>query len=272
MIAVTGATGNVGKPLVQALVRAGLPVTAVSRTLGDAPAGVRAYRADLTEPHTLEAAFDGADAVFLLTAPQFMGTGDLDAVMQIVRGADIRRLVLLSSQGVGTQRHSRKFEDAVTQSGVDWTILRPGNFDSNTLAWAQSIRTARTVAAPFANVPLPAIDPADIGEVAAVVLREPGHTGNVYTLTGPEPISPREQTTAIADALQTPIRFVDLSREQARQEMLRYMAEPVVEATLAVLGAPSAAEQEVSPDVERLLGRPPRTYTQWVESNIEAFS
>jgi len=60
--------------------------------------------------------------------------------------------------------------------------------------------------------------------------------------------------------------------EQARQEMLRYMPEPVVDATLAVLGAPSAAEREVSPDVERLLGRPPRTYTQWVESNIEAFS
>jgi uncharacterized protein YbjT (DUF2867 family) len=173
---------------------------------------------------------------------------------------------------VATQRHPPQFEDAVTQSGAEWTILRPGNFDSNTLQWAQSIRTARTVAAPFGQVPLPAIDPADIADVAAVVLREPGHTGEVYTLTGPEPISPRQQAAAIEHALRTPIRFVELSREQARLEMLRYMAEPVAEATLAVLGAPFAAEQQVSPDVQRLLGRPPRTYAQWVESNIEAFS
>jgi uncharacterized protein YbjT (DUF2867 family) len=272
VIVVTGATGNVGKPLVQALSRAGLQVTAVSRTMNEAPPGVRTYRADVAEPHSLKAALHGADAIFLLTPTQFMETGDLGAVMEVVRDAGVRRIVLLSSQGVATQRHPPQFEDAVTQSGAEWTVLRPGNFDSNTLQWAQSIRTARTVAAPFGQVPLPAIDPADIADVAAVVLREPGHTGEVYTLTGPEPISPRRQAAALEHALRTPIRFVELSREQARLEMLRYMPEPAAEATLAVLGAPSAAEQQVSPDVQRLLGRPPRTYAQWVESNIEAFS
>jgi uncharacterized protein YbjT (DUF2867 family) len=272
MIVVTGATGNVGKPLVQALAGAGLPVTAVSRRMNEAPPGVRTYQADLAEPHSLEAALDGADAVFLLTSAQFMESGDLGAVTEVVRGAGVGRIVLLSSQGVGTQRHPPQFEDAVTQSGGEWTVLRPGNFDSNTLQWAQSIRTTRTVAAPFGKVALPAIDPTDIAEVAAAVLREAGHAGKVYTLTGPEPISPREQAAAIEHALRTPLRFVEQSRGQARQEMLRFMPEPVVEATLAVLGAPSAAEQQVSPDVQRLLGRPPRTYAQWVASNVTAFA
>jgi uncharacterized protein YbjT (DUF2867 family) len=150
-------------------------------------------------------------------------------------------------------------------------MLRPGNFNSNTLQWADSVRTQRMVAAPFGDVALPAIDPADIAEVAAVALREPGHEGNIYTLTGPEPISPRQQAAAIGDALGEPVRIVEQSRAQARNQMLGYMPEPVVEATLGALGAPSAAEQSVSPDAGRLLGRPPRTFAEWAARNIAAF-
>jgi uncharacterized protein YbjT (DUF2867 family) len=173
---------------------------------------------------------------------------------------------------VGTQRHPSRLEDAVKQSGLAWTMLRPGNFDSNAFQWADSIRTRRVVAAPFGDVALPAIDPADIAEVAAVALREPGHEDNIYTLTGPAPISPRQQAAAIGDALGEPVQFVEQSRAQARNQMLGYMPEPVVEATLGALGAPSPAEQRVSPDVERLLGRPPRTFAEWAARNIAAFT
>jgi uncharacterized protein YbjT (DUF2867 family) len=62
-------------------------------------------------------------------------------------------------------------------------------------------------------VALPAIDPADIAEVAAVAMREPGHGGAAYTLTGPMAISPRQQAAAIADALGEPVQFVERSRE-----------------------------------------------------------
>jgi uncharacterized protein YbjT (DUF2867 family) len=271
MIVVTGATGNVGRPLVQALVGAGEPVTAVSRRVTEVPPGVRTHQADLTEPESLKPALDGAEALFLLTSADVMANGDLSDVMNVARASGVRRVVLLSSQGVGTKRHPSDLEDAVTRSGLEWTMLRPGNFNSNTFQWAELVRTRRVVTAPFGDVPLPAIDPADIAEVAAAALREPGHGGAFYTLTGPEPISPRQQAAAIADALGEPVRFVEQSRADARNQMLAYMPEPVVQATLGVLGTPSADEQRVSPDVERVLGRPPGTFADWAARNIAAF-
>jgi len=271
MIVVTGATGNVGRPLVQALVEAGEEVTAVSRRVTDVPAGVRYVQADLTEPESLKPALDGAAALFVLTSADFMANGNLGDVVNVVRASGVRRVVLLSSQGVGTQRHPSVLEDAVKQSGLEWTMLRPGNFDSNALQWADSVRTQRLVAAPFGDVALPAIDPADIAAVAALALRESGHAGNTYTLTGPAPISPRQQAAAIGEALDEPVQFVELTRAEARTHMLAYMPEPVVESTLEILGNPKPAEQQVSLDVERILGRPPRTFATWATHSAPAF-
>lgn len=271
MIVVTGATGNVGKPLVQALADAGDQVRAVSRKPTELPPGVHHHQADMTEPASLVPALRGAEALFLLTSADFLAHGNLGDIVDIAREAGVRRVVLLSSQGVGTQRHPAYLEDAVTGSGLEWTILRPGNFDSNALQWAGSVRTSRLVEAPFGDVALPAVDPADIADVAAVALREPGHGGAVYTLTGPTPISPREQAAAIGDALGEPVRFVEQSAAQARSQMLNYMPERVVEATLAILGAPSADEQRISPDVERLLGRPGRPFAEWAARTVAAF-
>ncbi|WP_133850138.1 NAD(P)H-binding protein [Labedaea rhizosphaerae] len=268
MIVVTGASGNVGQPLVQALVEAGEEVTAVARKPVELP-GARFRQADLTEPDTLVPVLDGADALFLLTPPDFLAHGDLPAVLAVA--SRVERVVFLSSQGVATGRHPSHLEAAVKSSGLAWTILRPGNFASNALQWAATVRAERVVAAPFGDVALPAVDPRDIAEVAAVALCQDGHVGNHYTLTGPEPISPRQQAATIGDALGEPVRFVELSRTQARERMLTVMPEPVADVTLDILGAPTAVEQQVSPDVERVLGRPPRPFAEWMAGNTAAF-
>jgi uncharacterized protein YbjT (DUF2867 family) len=274
MIVVTGATGNVGRPLVRALVAAGEQVTAVSRQISaqDVPAGVRHRQADLVRPESLAPALDNAEALFLLTSVDFMAAGSsVRDVLDVARAGGIRRVVLLSSQGVATGRHPSVLEDPLTQSDVEWTLLRPGGFDSNALQWAEMVRSQRTVAAPFGDVALPTIDPVDIAEVAAVALREPGHAGVAYVLTGPEPISPRQQAAAIAEALGEPVRFVEQSRAETRAQMLQFMPEAVVEATLDVLGKPKPGEQRVSPDVEWVLGRRPRNFAEWAARNIAAF-
>ncbi|WP_031484244.1 NAD(P)H-binding protein [Streptomyces bicolor] len=274
MIVVTGATGNVGRPLVRALVDADEQVTAVSRRISarDVSVGTRHHQADLTEPERLAPALDGAKALFLLTSGEFVASGgDLAPVLDAVRESGVRRVVLLSSQGVGTGDHPPVLEDAVRASGLQWTMLRPGGFHSNTVQWADMIRARREVAAPFGDVGLPTVDPADIAEVAAHALREPGHDGEVYELTGPAPVSPRQQTAAIEGALGEPVRFVELTRAEARERMLGFMPEPVVESTLDMLGAPSAALRRVSPDVERLLGRPARSFAEWAGRSVGAF-
>ncbi|MGW4745782.1 SDR family oxidoreductase [Streptomyces sp. NPDC004290] len=277
MIVVTGATGNVGRTLVELLAAAGEDVTAVSRRPAEGlPAGVAHRRGDLADVDGLTSVFDGAEAVHLLVA----GLGEELRPREIVAAAvtcGVRRIVLQSSQVVGTRTGSasheilRSFETAVRESGVAWTVLRPGGFASNAFLWADPVRSARTVAAPFADVALPVVDPADIAEVAAAALRDPAHAGRTYVLTGPVAVSPRDQVGALADALGAAVEFVPQSAGEARARLVRFLPEAAVDGMLSVLGAPSEEERRVSPDVERVLGRSPRPFSAWAERNVSAF-
>ena len=278
MIVVTGATGNIGRPLTRALAEAGQEVTAVSRHTATVPDGVRHVVADLTQPASLTPALTGAKALFLLLS------GDLHAPdsnpADIIRAADtsgVRRIVLLSTQGVSTRPFGatriamRTLEDVLRNSTLEWTILRPGGFASNALWWSESVRTQRVVAAPFGDVGVPIIDPTDIAEVAAAGLLTDQHTAKTYELTGPEVITPRAQAEAIATALGTPIHFHNLTRAEAKTAMSQAMPPELAEDTLTILGAPTPEELRISPDVERVLGRAPRTFAEWAERNVAAF-
>ncbi|MER5926558.1 SDR family oxidoreductase [Streptomyces mirabilis] len=278
MIVVTGATGNVGRPLTQALAEAGEQVTAVSRHAAAVPDGVRHVPADLAEPQGLTPALDGAKALFLLLS------GDLHApearpidIIELAAASGVRRVVLLSSQGVATRPLGpsriamRAVEDALRESGLDWAVLRPGGFASNALAWAESVRTQGIVAAPFGDVGVPIVDPADIAEVAAACLLDDRHTGGVFELTGPEVITPRQQTEAVAAALGSPVRFHELTREEAKAAMTQFVPPELADDTLDIIAAPNPAELRISSDVEGVLGRAPSPFSDWVARSIAAF-
>jgi uncharacterized protein YbjT (DUF2867 family) len=278
MIVVTGATGNVGRPLTQALAEAGRQVTAVSRHAAAVPDGVRHRVADLAEPAGLEPALTGAMALFLLLSGDLHAAGaDPAGIIAEAAAAGVRRVVLLSSLGVATRPFGatriamRALEDLLRESGLDWVILRPGGFASNALWWAESVRTSQVVVAPFGDTGVPIIDPADIAGVAAACLLDDRHTGEVYELTGPEVITPRQQTEAIAAALGSPVRFHELTREEAKAGMTRSMPAELADDTLDILSSPNPAELRVSPDVHRVLGRAPRPFTDWAARKVNAF-
>ncbi|WP_203181653.1 SDR family oxidoreductase [Streptomyces pratensis] len=278
MIVVTGATGNIGRPLTQTLAEAGQQVIAVSRHKAAVPDGVRHVAADLTEPGSLKPALAGAKALFLLLSGDLHSTGasPADIIGEAVAGG-VRRVVLLSTLGVATRPFGptriamRALEDTLRESGLKWTILRPGGFDSNALWWAESVRTQRVVAAPFGDIGVPIIDPADIAAVAAACLLEDRHTGGVYELTGPEVITPRRQAEAIAAALGSPVRFHELTRAEAKAAMTRSMPAELADDTLDILGSPRPSELRVSPDVQQVLGRAPRPFADWAARNVAAF-
>lgn len=278
MIVVTGATGNVGRPLTRALAEAGQQVTAVSRHAAAVPDGVRHVVADMARPQELAPALDGAKALFLLLSGDMhaVGTHPADIIAQAAAGG-VRRVVLLSSLGVATRPFGatriamKAVEDALRHSGLEWTVLRPGGFASNALWWAESVRTRRVVAAPFGDVGVPIIDPADIAEVAAACLLDGRHAGGVYELTGPEVITPRGQAEAIAAALGSPVRFHHLTREEARAAMAQGMPVELADDTLDILGSPNPAELRVSPDTQQVLGRAPRPFADWAARNVGSF-
>ncbi|MFI6394815.1 NAD(P)H-binding protein [Nonomuraea sp. NPDC050547] len=279
MFVVTGATGNVGRALVRTLRESGAEVTAVARriTAADAPQGVRTVAADLTDPATLGPALRGARAAFLLAPPVLAPEADA-AVMAAVKAAGVDRIVVLTSQSAATRPESpghglrmRHFEDQAMALGLGWTVIRPGGFASNAYAWAETVRARREVFAPFADVPLPVVHPDDIAEVGAAALRDAAHDGRTYVLTGPELITPRQMAAALGDALGEELAFTELTRAEARARMLAFMPEAVADGTLDILGEPTAEEQKVSPDVERVLGRAPRSFATWARQNAAAF-
>ncbi|MFD6453854.1 SDR family oxidoreductase [Nocardia sp. NPDC060220] len=281
MIVVTGATGNIGSTLVGLLVDARAQVRAVSRGTRpvDLPTGVEHTVADLGDLDSLSPALQGADALFLLITGEQLMTGPEPALLlKTAADAGIRRVVFVSSQGAVTRPQSDgyartiAFEQALAESGLEWTALRPGAFFSNTFAWIEPVRTQRVIPAPFGDIGLPAVDPADIAAVAAVALREDGHHGRAYTLTGPAVITPRDQAAAVAEAIDAPITFLELTVDEAKQNMLRFMPEPVADHTLTILGMPTAEELQVSPDIEEVLGRPATTYAQWVRRHRATYA
>ncbi|MGW6195846.1 SDR family oxidoreductase [Kribbella sp. NPDC055110] len=278
MIVVTGATGNIGRPLVRNLLAAGETVTAVSRgTSAPLPpaAGLAAVRADLADPDSLVPAFEGADSLFVLVHGAGAGL-DPEAIAGVAKTSGVRHIVLLSSVAAGTRPDLdaydgfRALEAAVTGSGLQWTILRPGGFHTNALAWTQSVRELRTVFAPYADIALPTADPADLAGAATAALLDGRHAGKTYELAGPVS-TPRERAASLGAALGEPIAFVEVSPEEARQQMVQWMPADVADATLAVFGSPTPAETAVGPDLTDLLQRPAVDFTAWARTNAEAF-
>jgi uncharacterized protein YbjT (DUF2867 family) len=226
----------------------------------------------------LTAAFDGVDRLFLLV-PGIGHDGAVNA-LAAARAAGVRRLVYLSSYAVaiepmpamGRWHHTR--EQLIAESGIPGAILRPCGFMTNALDWLPTMRAGGYVLDPVGPGRAALIDPFDIAEVAVLALTQDGHSGAAYTLTGAEPLTVAEQVTVLAAAAGVDIAVRDVtSPEQAVQFRYPNGAPPELAAALVEgLRQMRADTEGVRTDtVQRLLGRPPRTFADWCRRNAEPF-
>ncbi|MFE3002247.1 NAD(P)H-binding protein [Nocardia sp. NPDC059246] len=283
MFLVTGATGTVGRAVVDRLLADGLPVRAVTRRPEAAglPAGVEVVRADLGDADSLPAALTGVRGVFLSSAGPEIPTHDANLARAAV-AAGAEHIVKLSSGRAGDAAATdpipawhRAGEDAVRASGVEWTIVRPMGFMSNVLHWAPSIRESDTVRAPFGQGRIAVVDPRDIAAVAVAALADPArHAGQVYTVTGPQALSPGEQTETLAEILGRPLRFEEISADRARADLLRFGVEPELATAIMALRATALESftSVVHPTVAEVTGRSPRTFQEWALDNRAEFT
>jgi len=279
-VLVVGATGNVGGHVVEALRQAGAPVRALARRPEAAglPDDVEVVAGDLTAPESLAPALEGVDAAFLLwTAPPTTAEAVIGRI-----AARARRIVLLSSphqtphpffqQPNPLARFHAELDRLVTGAGVEWTILRPGMFASNTKGWwAAAIRQGDVVRWPHGQAETAPIDERDIAAVAARVLLEDGHAGRSYVLTGPESITQAEQVEAIGEALGRRLRLEELSPDGFRAATAGRWPERAVEMLLAAWGATLGQRAYVTSTVAKVTGTPARSFREWARDHADAF-
>ena len=197
--------------------------------------------------------------------------------LEAIRAAGAERVVLLSSSSAPSGDESNavaayhvRSERAVRASGLEWTFLQPTSFMTNTFQWLEQLRSGDTIRAPFADVAVAAIDPDDLGAVAAAALTRDGHAGRAHRLSGPEALTPAQRVAVLARVLERPLRFEVQSDEEAREEMAASMPPEYVDAFLRFFAKGELDESAVLPAVEEITGRPPRTYEAWVREHAGA--
>jgi len=279
MILVTGATGNVGRELIQILFDQKLRVRALTRDPHKAqlPAAVDVRAGDLADPASLEGLCSGVQSAFLLVhipgnpamVPNFLKAAKAAKLPRIVVVSSLSTEALIEGDAIG-EGH-RVLERHVQQSGIPATILRAGTFASNALMWAQQIRAGEIVKG-MSFAPAAPIDPYDVAAVAAIALAEPRYAGQILPLTGGERLGSEAQVRILGEVLGRPLQFealpLDLLRELIRQSSENH---DNPDAIIKAVSGPDVPWAFPRPTVREITAREPRSFRQWAEAHVSAF-
>ena len=255
---VLGGTGKTGRRVVERLTRRHLPVRVGSRSAG--------VPFDWEDSATWGPSLDGVGAVYVSYFPDLAARGApeaLGAFADLAVASGVRRLVLLSGRG---EEEAQASEKAVADSGADWTVLRASWFAQNfSEGYLLDPLLGGDVALPAGAVGEPFTDADDIAEVAAAVLTEDGHIGEVYELTGPRLLTFAEAVGTIADAAGRPIHYTEIPAEDfaaglAAEQVPADIVELLMYLFTTVLDGRNAS---VGDGVERVLGRPAKDFADY---------
>jgi len=269
-ILVTGASGNVGAPLVDQLTDRRHEVIAASPQPRQTTAGVR--RLDFEDPTTFAAALDGVGSVFLMRPPQISDTKRfIRPFIAAMTEAEVDHVVFLSLMGVNRAMPHWQVEQDLTSSGLAWTMLRPSFFSQNLGgAYQADIRDHDRIRLASGRGRTSFIDARDIAEVAAQVLAEPAaHRGRAYTLTGPEAIDYPFVASILSAELGRPIKYEPIGLLRYRRELLaQHLPSAFVNVQLLInVVARIGLAAKVDPTLPRLLERPARTLHDYIHEH-----
>ncbi|MFW5785961.1 MAG: SDR family oxidoreductase [bacterium] len=280
-ILVTGATGNVGREVVKCLASMGAPVVAAVSNEDAAarvPQGVEGRVFRFGDESTYAAAFEGVDRLFLMRPPQIADVRrHLFPVIDVARDAGVRHIAFLSLLGVEKNKivPHYKVEQHLLTAGVPYTFLRPSFYMQNlSTTHREEILENDVISVPVGRARTSFVDVRDIGEVAARVLTTEGHAGRAYDLTGPEALEYGEVAQIFTEVLgrrivytnPSPVRFYLETRRRGVHRKFALVMVALYTATRFGSG------ENVSDDVQRLLGRPPVSMRRFVEDYADTWS
>lgn len=280
-ILVTGATGNIGNALVQELKAAGADFAVMTSKPDATIAGVKTRHGDFGSVASLTTAFKGIDTLFLLfplvenkveLAKNAAAAAKAAGVKHIVRssgaGAD-------SASAFALPKLQGEIDDVLAATGIATTFLRPNVFMQNYVNYQSQAIKDGTIYAADGGQAQSFVDTRDIAAVAARVLTNPAaHAGKAYTLTGAEALTGEQAATIISAALGKSVTHVSVPTEAAVATMNQWGMPPFIVNVMDSLNKIVSAgyASGVSPDVENILGRKPRTFAAFVKENAGAWS
>jgi uncharacterized protein YbjT (DUF2867 family) len=278
-ILVTGASGNIGAPLVKDLQALGADF-AVLRSKPVAETGIETRIADFADVTALTRAFAGIDTLFLLfplvenkveLAKNAAAAAKAAGVKHIVRssgaGAD-------SSSAFALPKLQGTIDDILIETGIPTTFLRPGGFMQNYAAYQSQAIKDGTIYMADGGKSQALIDARDIAAVAARVLTNPNaHAGKAYMLTGGEDFTGAQAAETISKAIGKSVQHVSVPTEAAVATMNEWgmpaFIVNVMDSLNKIVSAGYASG--VSPNFENILGRKPRTFSAFVNENVGAW-
>lgn len=270
-ILVTGATGNLGRLIIDRLLARGVESSSIRAGARDvakasdlAAQGVQVVALDYDVPETVAAAAAGADAVMLVSgsevgkrAPQHQ------AVIDAAKDAGVAKLVYTSAPKATTSDlvlapEHKATEEAIAASGIPAVILRNNWYTENYAADVARAKETGVIAASVGDGRIASASRVDFAEAAAVVLTEDGHLGQVYELGGDVAWTFDELAAAAAEVTGRDVRYTPLSTEEhaAALEGAGLDSGTIWFVTTLDAGIHGGALAETDGTLARLIGRP----------------
>jgi len=282
MILITGASGSVGKAVLQEATRTQPKVRGMYRSKEEAakaPAGCASVLADYADKLSLRNALNGVTTVYVVCSPIPQLVELESNMLDACKESGVKHVVLNSALGAGDYGKSfpswhRKVEDKLKATGMSYTILRPNGFLQNIVAFnAPSIRAQGAFYAAMGNAKVSYLDIADIAVVAVKALHGGAHAGKTYELNGPEAISNQELAQRISKVTGRTVNFVNIP-ESAQREAMLGLGVPDWQVT-ALLELQQYYKQgggeKTDSLLKTLIGRDPVTLDQYLTANAREF-
>ncbi|KAA2243258.1 NAD(P)H-binding protein [Chitinophaga agrisoli] len=257
---VLGGNGKTGSRIAQRLTQLGWPVRIGSRS------GSPAF--DWEDQRSWMPALEGMEALYISFYPDLAMPGavnDIRALTDLAVQSGVQHVVLLSGRG---EKEAQDCEQIVMQCGIPWTVVRASWFSQNfSESYLLDPVLAGHVALPAGNVGEPFIDTDDIADVAVTALTQPGHTNQLYEVTGPRLLTFAEAIAIIAKATGRPIQFEHIPIEAYTATLREYQLPEDLVSLITYLFTEvlDGRNTYVTGDVERVLGRPARDFADYAQ-------
>jgi uncharacterized protein YbjT (DUF2867 family) len=285
MLLVTGATGNVGSAVLAELANGPHHVRAFVRDparLAIAAPNIEVVVGDFADDSSLARAFEGVESAFLASAldvrmpelqKRFIGAAERGHVKRVVQlsaiGANASQCCVRALRWLG------QVEDSLKRSSISTTHLRAASFYQNLLTFSESIASQGVIAGPFRAAAWPMVDARDVGAVAAAALTDAAHAGQSYEVMASQNLTYHDIAQRLGTVLETPVRYVDVSANEARGRLNAAGKSPVlIEAMLELWDAVASGyiKSEPSNLIERITGRPARTLEDFARDYRSRFA